>query len=165
VRKLFGIVAALFATGAMAQASGWNLSEVPAKDKSVAGYIYHSSAVGTQVGATPAKVISGLRLVCSAKGNDDPVIAIYWNGMFGNTPQNVDIKVDNRKIPQATPWDQDGPILVKKLAGEQELLQALRTGKSVTFEWTSGSVKRTTIISLKDFNTSYGEFKTSCRNQ
>ena len=121
MRKLFGIISILAATGAQAQALGWNLTEVPAKDKSVAGYIYHSSAVGTQIGTKTEKVVTGLRLVCSTKEyvamrESDPVVAIYWNGMFGNGTQAVNVKVDGRPIQMATPWEQDGPVLFRRIA-------------------------------------------------
>lgn len=170
MRKLFGIISILAATGAQAQALAWNLSEVPAKDKSVAGYIYHSSAVGTQVGTKTEKAVTGLRLVCSTKEyvamrESDPIIAIYWNGMFGNGTQMVGVKVDGKTIQMSTPWEQDGPVLFRRIADSKELMQGLRTGRSVSFEWESDSTKRTTIISLKDFNTGFSEFKTSCKAQ
>jgi hypothetical protein len=165
VRKLFGIVSILVAGSVQAQALGWNVSEVLGKDKTPVGYIYHSSAVGTQVGTKTEKVITGLRLVCSIKSSEGPAIALYWNGMFGNTPQSVDVKVDGRKIAQSTPWDQDGPLLFRKIADSQELMQGLKTGRAVSFEWTQSGVKRTTVISLKDFNSGFGEFKTSCKTQ
>lgn len=103
MRKLFGLLALSVSMSAFAQASAWNISEVAGKDKSVVGYIYHSSAVGTQVGAKTEKVVSGLRLVCSTKGymamkESEPIIAVFWNGMFGNTPETVLVEIDGKPV-------------------------------------------------------------------
>lgn len=166
MRKLFGILSILVTVGAQAQvqAHAWNLSEVRGKELTVVGYIYHSSAVGTQIGTKATKAITGLRLVCSTKSNE-AAIAIYWNGMFGNTQQTVDVKIDGRKISQTIPWQQDGPILFKDLFIEKELIQGLKTGRNINFEWVQGSVKRVTTISLQDFNQNFGDFKNSCNIQ
>ena len=170
MRKLFGIISILAVASAPAQALEWTLSEISAKEKTVAGYIYHSSAVGTQTGTKTEKSVTGLRLVCStreyvAMRESDPIIAIYWNGMFGNGSHTVTVKVDGRAVQMVTSWEQDGPVLFRKIADSKELMQGLLTGRSVRLEWESASVKRVTVISLKGFNTGFNEFKTSCRTQ
>lgn len=172
MRKLFGLLALSVSMSAFAQASAWNISEVAGKDKSVVGYIYHSSAVGTQVGAKTEKVVSGLRLVCSTKGymamkESEPIIAVFWNGMFGNTPETVLVEIDGKPVRLApSPWDHDNQILFRKISESKELLQGLKTGRSVTFSWTShDAVKRKTTFSLRDFNSQFSEFNASCKTQ
>jgi hypothetical protein len=171
VRKLFGILALVAASNAVAQTAAWNISEIKGKDNSVVGYIYHSSAVGTQVKDKTEKVVSGLRLVCSTKGwtamgDADPIIAIYWNGMFGNTNQKIDVKVDGRPVTLTTHWDQDNQIVFRKISESAELIHAMKTGRNVTFSWTgTDTARRTTTISLRDFNQKFGEFNNSCKTQ
>lgn len=170
VRKLFGILALVAATNVSAQVAAWNISEIKGKDNSVVGYIYHTSAVGTQVRNKPEKIVSGLRLVCSTKtwtsNESDSIIAVYWNGMFGNTNQKVDVKVDGRTIALPSNWDQDNQIVFRKISESAELVQALKTGRNVTFSWDgTDSTKRVTTFSLRDFNQKFSEFNNSCKTQ
>lgn len=172
MRKLFGLFAFAIATSVSAQPAAWNIAEVTGKDNSVVGYIYHTSAVGTQVGAKTEKVVSGLRLVCSTKGfmamkEADPIIAIFWNGMFGNIPEAVMTEVDGKAIRLVpSPWEHDGQILYRKTSESRELIQALKTGRTVTFQWTSqDATKRKTTFSLQGFNSQFSEFTASCKTQ
>ncbi len=171
MRKLIGILALIAATNVAAQASTWNISEIKGKDNSVVGYIYHSSAVGTQIRDKTEKVVSGLRLVCSTKslpaiGSPESIVAVYWNGMFGNTNQKIDVKVDGRSINLATHWDQDNQIVFRKISESAEMIQAMKAGRSITFSWTgTDSVKRNTTFSLRDFNQKFSEFNNSCKTQ
>ncbi len=116
------------------------------------------------------KVVSGLRLVCSTKTlpamGSESIIAVYWNGMFGNTNQKIDVKVDGKSIHLTTPWDQDNQIVFRKISESTEMIQAMKTGRNITFNWVgTDSAKRITTISLRDFNQRFGEFNNSCKTQ
>lgn len=173
MKKLFVALASVFALSAMAQSSDWKLTAVPGADAGTVGHIYHTSAVGTQSGARTEKFVTGLRLVCTTRESTstksaEPVIAIYWNTMIGSTPQFVDIKVDGRQVGvgQETKWDQDGPLLMRTIAGSKELMQSMKTGRSISFQWASyEGVRRTTIFDLRDFRTNLNEFNALCKTQ
>lgn len=171
MRKLIGILALVAASNVAAQATAWNISEIKGKDNSVVGYIYHSSAVGTQIKDKTEKVVSGLRLVCSTKsavamGSSESIIAIYWNGMFGNTNQKIDVKVDGKAVNLTTSWDQDNQIVFRKISESTEMIQAMKTGRNITFSWTgTDSAKRITTVSLHNFNQKFSEFNNSCKTQ
>lgn len=173
MKKLFVALASIFALSAMAQSSDWKLTTVPGADRVTVGYIYHTSAVGTQVGAKTEKVVTGLRLVCTAPGftankNSEPIIAVYWNTMTGSTPQFLDIKVDGRQVGtgQETKWDQDGPLLLRTIDSSRTLLQSIKTGNRISFQWTgTDAVRRTTIFDLRDFRSNLSEFNTICKTQ
>jgi hypothetical protein len=146
---------------------------VPGADRGIVGHIYHTSAVGTQTGSKVEKVVTGLRLVCTAEGftankNSEPVIAIYWNTMIGSNPQFIDIKVDGRQVGvgQETRWDQDGPLLLRTIADSKTLLQSMKTGRSISFQWTgTDAVRRSTIFDLRDFRSDLSEFNKICKTQ
>lgn len=172
MRKLFVLIAAFISMSAAAQTTTWNISEVSGKNAEILGYIYHTSTVGTQIGAKTKKVISGLRLVCSTKGysamaTSEPIVAIFWQGMFGNTPTAVSAEVDKKPIRLVpTLWDHDGQILYRNFSDSAELIQALKTGRNVTFSWEGNdSVKRKTVFSLRDFNSQLSEFNALCNTK
>jgi hypothetical protein len=173
VKKLFVALASIFALSAMAQSSDWKLTAVPGPDRGTVGYIYHTSAVGTQIGAKAEKIVTGLRLVCTATGftankNSEPVIALYWNTMTGSTPQFLGIKVDSRQVGvgQETRWVQDGPLLLRTIEESSTLLQSMKTGNKISFEWTgTDAVRRSTIFDLRDFRSNLNEFNTVCKTQ
>ncbi len=170
MKKIFvGLIAACFVTAASASNVDWKITKVFSEDKSVAGFIYHTSAIGTQIGQKTEKVISGLRLVCSGKEptkwSEDPVIVIFWDKSDGSETQTVEIRTDktNSELSQ---WEQDGPLLVRSIPESKELMKSLRTNKNIGFTWTdSNSVKRTTLFSLRNFNTHIDEFNTLCNTQ
>ena len=173
VKKLFVALASIFALSAMAQSSNWTLTVVPGANKGTVGHIYHTSAVGTQTGARVEKVVTGLRLVCSAAdvsldAPHQPVIALYWNTMSGSTPQFLDIKVDGKQVAtgQETKWEQDGPLLLRTIAESRTLMQSMKTGRSISFQWIgTDSVRRATIFDLRDFRSDLSEFNTVCKTQ
>ena len=173
MKKLFVALASIFALSAMAQSSDWKLTTVPGADRETVGHIYHTSAVGTQTGSKIEKFVTGLRLVCTAREstsnkNADPVIAIYWNTMIGSTPQFVDIKVDGRQVGvgQETKWDQDGPLLLRRISESSTLMQSMKTGRSISFQWSgTDGVRRATIFDLRNFRSNLSEFNTLCKTQ
>lgn len=170
VKNLFVLLSAAFAMSAMAQASDWKLTTVPGYDKGTVGYIYHTSAVGTaQTGSKTEKYVTGLRLVCSASdvvldGNKQPVIAIFWDRMIGSMPQNVEVKVDGSS--QEIRWDQDGTLLLRSVSESKALIQSMKTGNKISFQWTaSDSVRRTTMFDLRTFRSDLSEFNKVCKTQ
>ena len=167
MKKLFVALASIFALSAMAQSSNWTLTAVPGVNREIVGHIYHTGAKGTQ-GEKKDKSRTGLRLVCSSRENGEPVIALFWEAMTGSTPQFLDIKVDGKQVAtgQETKWDQDGPLLVRSIAESKTLLQSMKTGRSISFQWIgTDSVRRATIFDLRDFRSNLSEFNTVCKTQ
>lgn len=171
MKKLLVSLVTVFATMAvMAENTDWQVTEVTGHDKSVAGYIYHTGAVGTQVGTKTMKAATSLRLVCSSKvspqRSGDPLIAVYWNTMTGNAPQFPLIQVDKKDIGLPVQWMQDGQLLMRSVYESKELIQALKTGRNISFTWIgTDAVRRTTMFNLRDFNEHLGEFNSSCKTE
>lgn len=170
VKKLFVLLSAAFTMSAMAQTSDWKLSAVPGYDKNTVGYIYHTSAVGTaQSGTRIEKFVTGLRLVCaetlvSPNGNNQPIIALFWDRMIGSMPQTVEVKVDGSI--QEIRWDQDGPLLLRSISESRTLIQSMKTGNKISFQWTGpDSVRRTTLFDLRNFRSDLAEFNKVCKTQ
>ena len=169
-----GLLTACFVSSAFAQSGGWKLTKVESPNKFVAGFIYHTESVGTQTnGGRVTKAVTGLRLVCSgpdyvAQKTDVPIIAIYWNTMAGGSQQSLNVRVDGKvvELGQAQQWNQDGQLLYRTLDESRALIQAMKLGRSVSFEWagTDGS-KRQTIFNLSDFKSDLAEFNESCKTQ
>ena len=166
MKRMFLSITLCLAFGVNAQTPDWRL--VPVKDRSnnVVGYIYHTEAIGRQIGTQPEKVQTGLRLVCAKSDDrDDPLIIVYWEGMFGNIPENVTILVDGRKIGvgQTYEWKRDGPVLHRKISESGEILRAIKTGRTISLSWTENrSVQKTTVFDLRTFNSNIGNFNSSC---
>jgi hypothetical protein len=171
---LAGLLTACCISSAFAQSGGWKLTKVEAPNKSVAGFIYHTESVGTQTsGSRITKAVTGLRLVCSgpefiAQGTEVPLIAIYWNTMQGGSQQSLNVRVDGKTVElgQAQQWRQDGQLLYRPLSESAALIQAMKLGRAVSFEWNSSDgSKRQTVFNLGDFRSDLAEFNTSCKTQ
>lgn len=171
MKKLLVSMVAAFATMAvMAENTDWQVTEVAGHDKSIVGYIYHTGAVGTQISAKTEKVATSLRLVCSNKissqRSGDPLIVLFWNTMDGNTPQFIGIKADNRPTDHPLRWEHEGAILMRSAYESKELMQTLKTSRSINFSWHgSDGIQRITTFNLRDFNEHLGEFNSSCKTE
>ena len=141
------------------------MTAVP-QDKPV-GYIYHTYSSGTQVSAGKTeKVVSGLRLVCSLKGEPmAPIIAVYWDSKIQSTdPYNrIEWAVDGH--PYATGvWVHDSKIIYSGIPAEHDLYNALKVGKIAKVGWVSSDgIKRETTFDLTEFKTHLKEFETVCK--
>lgn len=164
MRKLFGILIALITTSAYSTTAEWNISEVTRYDNKVVGYIYHSSAVGTRIGTTTERSVTGLRLVCSAKEYiDSPIVVLFWNGMFGNKPKSVEVKVDGKSINADYTWQQENQILYRQVGESTTLIEGLKEGRSITFRWADeDNRKMATTFDLSTFDKNYEKFKSMC---
>ena len=161
---LFAALICLYPTGA--QAGGWGLSVVDNQnpDYSVAGYIYHYKAVGKErLGNKSKSVISGVRLVCSNVLGDSPIIAVFWQGLAGNSVQQVDIRINSKKIKSVGPWFRDGPVIYRKLSETEDLIQKMSKAEIMELRWLDNSVERITTVELKNFEPGFGDFKKNCR--
>ena len=158
-----------------AYATDWKIIEVKNTDKTaIAGYIYYTEAVGTKFGLNKEKVTTGFRFVCSSKEyrvveNTEPIIAIFWEGSpHGTTFQQVEVKIDGKEIqmPQPQRWTQEGPLLYRKISESKSFIQAMRSGKYVSFSWMgTDAYRRTTIFDLQYFTMYFSEFMTKCEIQ
>lgn len=172
MKILFVILSSLYIGNCFAQ--DWRLTYIESEQKVPAGVIYHTESRGTEVsGNVTKKVITGLRLACAGKDflvkmGSEPVIAVYWNTMTGNMPQTVSVKVDGKEIElgQAKQWRQEGNLLYRPLESSRGLLQALKVGRLVSFEWVSSdSTKRQTVFDITDFRTDLSKFNDYCNIQ
>lgn len=167
---LITIVGLLISINTYSEIPHWKLSEVKGNDRSVVGYVYHTEAVGTQVSQKTEKVVAGLRLVCSTKAstqrNNDLIIAIYWDGMFGNLTQSTDVLFNKRMFEtgQKLRWDQDGPLLIRYVTDSRTFIQALKVNKDVKISWIgTDNVKRIVMFDLQEFNMNISEFAKLCK--
>lgn len=88
--------------------------------------------------------------------------------MHGSIPQYVNIKIDGREVGLGnnTKWDQDGPLLLRTVAESAILLQSMKTGNSISFQWTGNdSIQRRTIFDLRNFKTHLAEFNRVCKTE
>lgn len=163
--KKFFIYIAAFVLCTSAYAQKWELTEITSKDKSVVGYIYHTSTIGTQTGPKTEKVISGLRLVCSLKSQGTPLVVIFWDKMLGIGPQILRIKIDSKEFVESSKyqWMQDGNILVREINESQSLFLALKNARSFSINWTSNdNITRTSIFDVSAMSSQISNFATVC---
>lgn len=157
-------ILALASFTSYSQNSAWTLTEVPNASKESVGYIYHVYSRGTVTTAgTDSKVAAGLRFVCSLKGTQEPIVAVFWNGvLMSDTKQEIKIEVDN--IARLTKkWTHEGPLIYSTVEAEPDLVIALRQGRSVRFSWEANNSKYAVVFELKNFN--LAEFNTSCKTR
>jgi hypothetical protein len=157
-------ILALSSIASWAQSSSWSLTEVPNANKEPVGYIYHVYSRGTaKVGSAEFKVPAGLRFVCSLKGSQEPIVAIFWNGvLMSGSSQDLEITVD--KIALLKPrWVHEGTLIYSPVSVHPDLLSALKRGRSVRFTWEASDTKYAVVFDLKDFNLT--EFNNSCKTR
>jgi len=157
-------ILALASLASYGQSSSWSLTEVPNANKEPVGYIYHVYSRGTAtVSSSEFKVPAGLRFVCSLKGTQEPIVAIFWNGvLMSGSLQDLEITVD--KIVLLKPrWIHEGSLIYSPVTAHPDLLNALKRGRSVRFAWTATDTKYAVAFDLKDFNLT--EFNNSCKTR
>jgi hypothetical protein len=158
---LICLILSLISLTANALGSAWSLTEI-GEEKQIVGYIYHIGSLGTRFGDTATKHPTSLRLICSTKVKDvDPLVGIFWQGNNGYIDVNVSVKIDGKTITTGL-WNQTGQLTHRDASDSAELIQALKTGKTVKFEWiSSDSTRRVTAFSLTGLN--FAEFNTKCK--
>jgi hypothetical protein len=163
MKTLISAILALASVAAQAQNSSWTLTEVPNANKEPVGYIYHVYSRGTAtLAGTDSTVAAGLRFVCSTKGAQEPIVAVFWNGvLMSGTSQELEIIVD--KIALLKPkWTHEGSLIYSPVSSHPDLLSALKRGRAVKFSWQGNdSAKYVVTFELKDFN--LANFNTSCK--
>jgi len=148
------------------QNSAWNIVKVPTDDGKVAGYIFHTYAVGTKYGKEQEKSVTGLRLICSAtKGNSTPIVSIYWDKEsldYHNQSQDIEISIDDKAI-ETSKWVQEGKISYRNLYESGDLIEKMRLGSKISFTWKdTNGLKRSIIFNLKGFGSNLDRFGESC---
>jgi hypothetical protein len=162
------LLVASFAVSAQTPTPLWNLISIPDKTGNTVGYIYQTYAAGTVYESTPVKYVTALRLICSVKGKDEPIIALYWDGQDGTrlTDLGIDVKVDKKLIPaiQDYKWTQEGSLTYRKLSESTELITAMQNGHTISFSWFGADAnRRYTILPLVAFNVYLNDFYASCK--
>ena len=164
-KLVYGAFFALLSSTAICQPVTWTLSEVKGKTE-VAGYIYHTSATGTQYGVKTEKVFTSLRFACSPKSSAPPLMIIMWNNMKGSSVQYVHTTVDGKIVPANDQWSQDESIVYRSITESDPIMQQLKAGTIVTFNWIdNNAVRRTTAFDLRDMKRGLGDFNTVCHTQ
>ncbi len=167
MKTFIGLVLALASTVAFAQSAEWKLSEIKDKGNTPVGYIFHSYAVGTEVGNGKVgnKTVTGLRLICSVKGPAAPTIAVYWDApMSQESSQVLMWVVDSKTVRSSVEWKQDGKILYSSFTDSPELISALKSGKNISTRWTDKyGVQRSAAYNLDGFNAHLNEFNSACK--
>jgi len=149
--------------------SQWSLVEVTqpvANHSSTVGYIYHTASAGYEyIGRANFTHHTELRFICSAKGKPNPIIAIFWEGQNSqiNLLKGITIKVDRKEVVQNNDyeWVQEGPLTYRKYEESTDLMNALKTGHMVSFEWPAYH----TIFSLTGFQQNFDDFLAKCKLQ
>ena len=146
----------------------WRLDTANTESGRPLGYIYQIYAIGTVYRTPIKKDITALRLICSAKGDVDPIIAIYWDEETEGTQHpidfHVDIKIDGYNFNQTLLWNEESKLTWRSLTQSRELIDAMKIGHIVSFNWIDSDKKRRyTIFSLTDFGTHINDFNTVCK--
>jgi hypothetical protein len=157
--------AALFSSTVICQPAIWTLSEVKGKNE-IAGYIYHTNAIGTQYKSKTEKVFTSLRLACSLKSSAPPLMIIMWNTMKGSSIQSLQVTVDGKVVSTDEQWVQDESIIYRSLVDSDSIMQQLKSGNIVTVAWTDqNAIRRTTAFDLRDMMKGMGDFNTICHTR
>jgi len=147
--------------------NGWKLVEITDPDSnSKVGYIYHTYAVGKKVtGDKVEKAITGLRLVCTVVGKDDPVIAVFWEGVNPESSIRPNIQIDGKLLQgNEGNWSQDGNLVYRTITSSTNLMKALHLGKTITVAWTGSDGKRyITSFDLTKYKDELASFYSQCK--
>jgi hypothetical protein len=166
MKQLIGAMLVGVVTSVGALPASWKLSEVRSYNNVPAGYIYYTESIGTQ--KTPdAKVVTGLRLVCSMDPVQSPIISVFWNTLTGSAPVGAMVSIDRKPISFGSPilWDRAGPLLIRSSRVSTELLQAMKTGKYFKITWQTSGTIRETIFDLSQFQQGLSEFNRVCKSK
>lgn len=141
--------------------TNWKLSEVPGPNKTVAGHIYHTESLGTRSGKS-VKVYSGLRMVCSTRG--EIAIVLFWNDIVALRNDTLILTSLPGKPAEPSMWHSDNGLLYLDISEAAHLLQMLKMGKVIKFQWTDTVDNHyTTAFDMSGFNIS--GFNTKCNTQ
>ena len=160
MQLILTILLIFLSTTCVAGQSNWKMSPIQGKDQ-LAGYIYHTSAVGRQSDVTK-KIFTSLRLICSLKGGA-PIVALYWNaGMYASEDVIVSITADGKEVGQPTHWVNDNGLLYRNISELPELMEVLGTGKIIKFQWISNdTIQYMTAFSVSGID--LADFNTKCK--
>lgn len=145
----------------------WNLFPVYINDQSV-GYIYQTYSVGTVYKTPKEKNVTALRFICTLKGSSPPLIAIFWSGSKNenlNLPIEISIN-ESAVILKNQDWVQDGLVVFRTVDESRELIELMKTGRSISFTWKNkDGIKKHTIFALDNFTSLLSDFGTICKTQ
>jgi hypothetical protein len=169
VIRLKKFICFLFLTGILLFSelshASWKISEIKSNenDKQIFGYIYHYRSRGYENNSAKKIYTSGIRFICSNQPDDEPVIAIYWEGLTGNSVQYPTLVLDTKVQTYKDFWIQDGPVIYRTISQSKDLIERLhKTGLAKIF-WTEGSVERKTVVDFSEFSKGYRSFEKVCK--
>lgn len=167
-KLLVSIIFTLLPYLAQAQSGNeWNLFPVNVNNQPV-GYIYQTYSVGTVYKISKEKNVTALRFICTLKGSSLPLIGIFWNGSK-NENSNLPIEISINEsivILKNQDWVQDGFLVFRTVDESRELIELMKTGRSISFTWKNkDGIKKHTIFSLDNFTSLLSDFNTICKTQ
>lgn len=166
-KLLFGTILLLMAIASHADQPSplWNLFGIPDAGGKTVGYIYEIYAIGTLYNIQPEKNLSAIRLICPSNGISPPVIALFWEGAKGlGNNQHLDIMIDRHIIQQEWYWTQEETLTYRPLLDSKELIDAMKLGHTISFNWFDNNAKRRRVIfSLISFNLYLNDFNAVCK--
>lgn len=147
--------------------SNWYISVANEQDAPV-GYVYKQEVIGISTrDKITRKARSALSLSCSIKqGSDHTVqIIIQWENMQGSGPQYVNYSIDGKSTADGAKWlmTQDRDMLYRSADNSYELLQAIKQGRTLTFDWSGFDQTRyLTTFNISTFRSNLSEFNRKC---
>jgi len=160
-----GLLSLCISLNVLARDPNWKIIKITGKDSAPVGYMYETGSVGHQTfGSRTEKLVTGLRIICSVASKESPVIGVFWNTMQAEDIQHISIKIDKKQYSEKLEWFPDQSILWRNTSELNSLIQSLKNGQMVDFEWTDkNNVNRRTIFDLRSFNSHLNEFNTLCK--
>lgn len=164
IKKLASAIIAFMCLTAFTQAPVWTITKVVGKDKTIAGYIYYTNGVGTEIGSKTTKVFSSLRLVCSTTASAAaPLIVLFWDGMHGISQPSTSITINGKSVMYT--WSQEDNILIRDSADSIQLMKSLKNTHQVKIEWVGDdAIKRKVIMDVSGINAQINDFNTVCKS-
>lgn len=163
------IVCAFFCGFAYSQThDAWKVVEIKDTDSTVAGYIYHTYAVGRKIiGDKTEKSITGLRMVCTAAGTTDPIIAIFWDNIQAESSVTPTILFDGKAFTgNEKEWKQDGNLTYRSITESPNFMKAMGESKTIQVSWKNSAGKKyITSFDLSKYSSNLNFFYSQCGNR
>jgi hypothetical protein len=144
----------------LAQTASWTIRD----DPSGQGTVYRSEVIGASSrdkNTRQARV--ALQFACGA--TMQPILMLQWEGMQGYGTRRVNYSVDRRISPGGASFTmhQENDILYRDLESSRELLQAMKSGSTITFDWVGlDQTRYLATFNLSTFRSNLSEFNRKC---
>lgn len=152
-------VSSLISAQTFAQESPWIINSV------AGGIVYRTEEYGISTQDQHTKRSrSAISLMCAQGVN--PKIFLQWENMQGYGNIKVNYTIDDKPVtPNGKNFvmKQENDILYKDLSVSQELLQAMKIGRTLTVDWVGYDQRRyLTTFNLSTFRSNLSQFNKKC---